>query len=229
MTITKLKRTACVLTALLMAVSALGLGGCKGKDDPQEAEPTQQAVETEHAEPAGEGYAERLFDASRVHEIDISIEGSDWEDLKANPLLKTKYRVSITIDGETVNDVSFSTKGNTSLSSIAMNSQSDRYSFKVNFGKYVKGQTYRGLNKLNLNNIYADATYMKDYLSYEISRRAGVNAPLTSYVWLTVNGEAHGLYIAIEDLENGEGELYKPESDRLDNIADEPGGQQGGQ
>ena len=64
---------------------------------------------------------------------------------------------------------------------------------------------------------------MKDYVSYEAFRAAGVPAPLTSYVWLTVNGEDRGLYMAVEDLSEsflernhgGAGVIYKPESSDL--------------
>ena len=180
-------------------------------------------------------YADKLFDTSRVHTIDISVSDEDWADLKQNPTEKTKYHANVTIDGETLEDVSFATKGNTSLTSVAAMDDSDRYSFKVNFGKYKDDQTYYGLDKLNLNNIYADATYMKDYISYEMFQAAGVPAPLTSYVQLKVNGEDAGLYLAIEDvgesfverLMDGEGELYKPETEMFDNIAKGPA--QGGQ
>ena len=103
-------------------------------------------------------YASKLFDTSYVHKINIKINASDWSDLLKNPIKKTKYKADVTIDGETVDKVSFSTKGNTSLSSIASSDSSDKYSFKINFGKYIDDQTYYGLNKLNLNNIYVDST-----------------------------------------------------------------------
>ena len=72
---------------------------------------------------------------------------------------------------------------------------------------------------------------MKDYLSYEIFRQAGVDSPLVSYVWLTVNGEDKGLYIAIEDIsesylertDNSDSQLYKPETEMLGNM-DKVGG-----
>lgn len=173
-----------------------------------------------------ETYAGTLFDTSYVHTIDIAISDEDWADLRENPLEKTKYKVNVTIDSETIDEASFATKGNTSLSSVASKEDSNRYSFKINFGKYVEDQTYRGLDKLNLNNMYADATYMKDYLSYEIFRAMGVDAPLTSYVQLSINGEVLGLYLAIEDVDDsylervhdGEGELYKPETEMLGNM-----------
>ena len=191
------------------AVMAVSFVGCKNSSNKKE--------ETEQVKAETLSYENKLFDTSYVHTINVEIADDDWEDLKANPTQKTKYQVDITIDGETINDVSFSTKGNTSLSSVSSDSDSDRYSFKVNFGKYVENQTYYGLNKLNLNNIYADATYMKDYISYKIFDEAGVDSQLVSYVDIQINGEEFGLYLAIEDISesylnrtnDGEGELYK--------------------
>lgn len=210
----------CLILTLTISLSLAACSGSTGSSTPDEAAKTTSE------------YSAKLFDTSCVHTINITISDDDWNDLKANPTAKTKYKTDITIDGETVTEVSLATKGNTSLTAVAEDKDSDRYSFKVNFGKYVDGQTYYGLNKLNLNNIYADATYMKDYLSYEIFRQAGVESPLTSYVWLTINGEDHGMYIAIEDVsesyldrtQNGEGELYKPETEMFENMA-QGGGQ----
>ncbi len=200
------------------AVMAVSFVGCKNSSNKKE--------ETEQVKAETLSYENKLFDTSYVHTINVEIADDDWEDLKANPTQKTKYQVDITIDGETINDVSFSTKGNTSLSSVSSDSDSDRYSFKVNFGKYVENQTYYGLNKLNLNNIYADATDMKDYISYKIFDEAGVDSPLVSYVDIQINGEEFGLYLAIEDISesylnrtnDGEGELYKPETSSLANM-----------
>ena len=62
---------------------------------------------------------------------------------------------------------------------------------------------------------------MKDFLSYQMMDAFGVNAPLCSYAYITVNGEDWGLYLAVEGVEesfltrnygNGYGELYKPDS-----------------
>lgn len=208
------------------AVMAVSFVGCKNSSNKKE--------ETEQVKAETLSYENKLFDTSYVHTINVEIADDDWEDLKANPTQKTKYQADITIDRETINDVSFSTKGNTSLSSVSSDSDSDRYSFKVNFGKYVENQTYYGLNKLNLNNIYADATYMKDYISYKIFDEVGVDSPLVSYVDIQINGEEFGLYLAIEDISesylnrtnDGEGELYKPETSSLANMGGGKGNMQ---
>ena len=178
------------------------------------------------ADSSDESLYNGLFDTERIHSIDVTVADEDWLDLCQNPLRKTKYQATVVVDGETLTGVSFATKGNTSLSSVASDPDSDRYSFKLNFGKYEKGQTYHGLNKLSLNNLYADATYLKDELSYGLFRRLGVDAPLVSFVWLTVNGADHGLYLAIEDVSEawlartngGEGVLYKPETAQLNQV-----------
>ena len=210
-----MKKLCALLLAALFAVSVLT--ACQSK---------QSSGSDEEKKSEAASYESGLFDTSYVHKINVEISEDDWKDLRENPLKKTKYSVDVTIDGDTVENVSFATKGNTSLSQVA-DSDSDRYSFKINFGKYEKGQTKQRIEKLNLNSIMSDATYMKDYLSYLIMRKAGVSASLTSYVELSINGEVHGLYIAIEDVSDSflerntgddDGALYKPETDRLDNA-----------
>ena len=189
------KAVSIILTLAL--VMGICLSGCQTKTS--ESQATADSATADNAKNTSAEYAESLFDTGYVHEINVEISEDDWKDLLENPLEKTKYKANVTIDGNRVENVSFATKGNTSLSQVA-SSDSDRYSFKINFGKYEKGQTYQGLDKLNLNNIMSDATYMKDCLSYMIMREAGVSAPLTSYVSLSINGELHGLYIAIENV-----------------------------
>lgn len=163
-------------------------------------------------------YAKHLFDQSTVHKIEITMDG--WDDFIDN-CTDEKYRAcAVTIDGEAQGTVGIRAKGNTSLSSMAQY-DNDRYSFKIEFDHYQKKKTYRGLDKLSLNNIIQDATYMKDYWSYTFMNQMGLASPLCSYTEIYVNGEYWGLYLAVEGVEEaflernyGEdyGEMYKPDS-----------------
>lgn len=163
-------------------------------------------------------YAKHLFDQSTVHKIEITMDG--WDDFIDN-CTDEKYRAcAVTIDGEAQGTVGIRAKGNTSLSSMAQY-DNDRYSFKIEFDHYQKKKTYRGLDKLSLNNIIQDATYMKDYWSYTFMNQMSLASPLCSYTEIYVNGEYWGLYLAVEGVEEaflernyGEdyGELYKPDS-----------------
>lgn len=163
-------------------------------------------------------YESRLFDTSRVHTIDIVMD--NWDDF-LDTCTNEEYEVcSVIIDNEQYRNVGIRAKGNTSLSSVAAYGN-DRYSFKLEFDHYDGVSSYHGLNKVNLNNIIQDNTYMKDYLVYQLMGKFGVASPLCSYVYVTVNGEEWGLYLAVEGVEEdflernygkNYGELYKPDS-----------------
>lgn len=114
-------------------------------------------------------------------------------------------------------------KGNTSLTQVEQYGNS-RYSFKVEFDHYDNALNYYGLDKLSLNNLIQDNTMLKDYLCYQLMGSFGVDAPLCSFVYITVNGEDWGLYLAVEGVEesflqrnygSGYGELYKPDSQSM--------------
>ena len=164
------------------------------------------------------GYEDRLFDATRVHSIHIVM--NDWEKFIENAATEEYYTANLIIDGKSYKNVGIRGKGNMSLSHVKdMNSQ--RYSLKVEFDHYDRSITYYGLDKLSLNNLIQDSTMMKDYLTYTMMNKFGVASPLCSFVYLTVNGQDWGFYLAVEGVENSfltrnygvdYGELYKPES-----------------
>ncbi len=164
------------------------------------------------------GYEETLFNTSRVHTVDIVIDG--WDAFIETCESETYSTCSVVIDNEAVKNVAIRGKGNTSLSSVR-NMGSQRYSFKIEFDQYEDGKNYHGLDKLSLNNIIQDNTYMKDYLAYRLMDEFGVDSPLCSFVYVTVNGEDWGLYLAVEGVEDSflqrsygrdTGKLYKPDS-----------------
>ena len=164
------------------------------------------------------GYETRLFDTGRVHTLDIVMD--DWEGFIDTCENEEYSPCSVVIDNEAYKNIAIRAKGNTSLSTVSQLGSS-RYSFKLEFDHYEAGKSYHGLDKLCLNNIIQDNTYMKDYLTYQLMAGFGVKAPLCSYVWITVNGEDWGLYLAVEGVEDGflrrnygqdAGALYKPDS-----------------
>jgi len=164
------------------------------------------------------GYENRIFDNSKVHKLDIVI--NDWNGFIEGCESEEYSPCNLVIDGEAVKNVGIRAKGNTSLSSVK-NMDSSRYSFKIEFDQYENGKTYHGLDKLCLNNIIQDNTYMKDYIAYTLMHDFGVDAPLCSFVYITVNGDDWGLYLAVEAIEesflernygSNYGDLYKPDA-----------------
>ena len=164
-------------------------------------------------------YAETLFDTAYVHSIDIQVKEADWKNMLAQALDEQYVNCDVTIDGTRLNNVALRPKGMTSLTNV--NSMgSDRYSLKIDFDRFSRGTDYMGLDVLCLNNLIQDNTCMKDYFSYRMMQEAGAETPLCSYAFVSVNGNAFGLYLAVEGVEDsfarrvyGEdyGKLYKPE------------------
>ena len=145
-------------------------------------------------------YKDKLF-GKDVLEISITTEEADWENLMDNAADKPWIQCDITIDGETFKDVGLKTKGNTSLQQLVKD-ESERYSLKVSFGKYVDGQSCYGLDKLALNNIYADSTYLKEYMSYDLLNYMQVPSSLCTFADITVNGRHYGFFLAVEDADD---------------------------
>lgn len=164
-------------------------------------------------------YESTLFGTNLIT-VDIQMDADDWQDMLDNALSETYYAADVTINGQTFENVGIRPKGNTSLTQVA-SSDSDRYSFKIEFDHYQDGQTCWGLGKLVLNNLMSDATYLKEYFVYDMF--AFLDMPASDYAMaeITVNGEPWGIYLALEGVEESfltrnfgasPGELYKPEN-----------------
>ncbi|MBR6403090.1 MAG: CotH kinase family protein [Eubacterium sp.] len=166
-------------------------------------------------------YESKLFNTDKVIDIDIRMKADEWDKMLENAMTEEYYVCDVVINGQKFRDVAIRPKGNTSLMSIANDPDTDRYSMKLEFDHFVEGQTCYGLDKLILNNNYADATNMKEAAIYDMFHYLGAEASLTNYAKVSLNGEYRGVYLALEGVEQSfmlrnfgtqDGELYKPES-----------------
>ncbi|MGE7604285.1 CotH kinase family protein [Peribacillus sp. NPDC097675] len=168
----------------------------------------------------GNTYTETVFDQSKVTKVDITVADDDLASILEKPSEKEIVNADVTIDGETVKNVGFRTKGNLSLNSVVQMEDSDRYSWKIDFDYYQEDQDLHGLKKLALNNNYSDPTYMREYLSYSLMEKMGIATPGHSYMYVTINGKEWGLYLGVEAIEetfldtnfsDSTGDLYYPD------------------
>ncbi len=178
----------------------------------------------------GDEYVDKYFQRDQVMEVNIEINEDSWNEMMADPIAEEFATATVTINGDTYPSVRIRPKGNSSLMSVAR-SDSDRCSFKLNFNDIVQNQTMVGLTQLNLNNCFADPSYMREYLSYQIFEEMGVAVPAFAYAAVSVNGEYFGLYLAVESvlepyLERNfsdiTGDLYKSVGNTLKYKGDNP-------
>jgi len=161
------------------------------------------------------------MDKTEIMSIQIIAEEAEWASMLENATAEEYIPATVIINGVTVENVGIRPKGNSSLSTVAQDDTTDRFSFKIEFDHYITGQTWLGLDKIVINNMQGDATYMKEYISYDIMSYIGVETPLYAFADISLNGETWGFYLAVECLEDSytervygddHGKLYKPES-----------------
>jgi hypothetical protein len=126
-------------------------------------------------------------------------------------------------DGRAHKDVGVRFKGN---SSYAVTAQGLKRPFKLDFDRFAAGTDFHGLKTINLANNAMDPTQLRESLAYSVFRAAGVPAPRTAFVALTLtvpgryDKEFLGLYTLIEEVDrsflgnhfkSGKGLLVKPE------------------
>lgn len=166
-------------------------------------------------------YKNELFDTDKIITVDILMDSSEWRSMLDNAMSEQYIKCDVTINGKTFYSVGIRPKGNTSLSSVASDPDNDRYSFKLEFDQFVDEQTCFGLDKLVLNNNYADTTAMKEAIIYDMFGYLGADASLYNFAKISVNGEYFGTYLALEAVEESFmlrnyglslGYLYKPDS-----------------
>jgi spore coat protein H len=130
---------------------------------------------------------------------------------------------AIDVDGTALTDVGVRFKGNSSY----MFGRDIKKPLKLDFDRYVKGQTLFGLSGLNLHNNAFDPSLMREWLSYQLMRDAGMVTPRTAgaVVYLSVEGlherKLAGLYVVVEEVSkpmlkasfgDSSGLLLKPEN-----------------
>lgn len=210
-------RWGAALLALLLIISGAALFAVPGD---RAAESSVEETTT------GEATTSLLahFPKDQVIDVALTLSESDWAALQENALEEKDYLAQLTWEGVSLPNVALRAKGNSSLNSVA-GMGSSRYSLKVDLDKYIKGQTLDGVRIINLNNGFADPSYIREYLGYEAFASLGVPTPAMTWVRLTINGQLHGLYLAVEQIDqpflaryfsNSRGDLYKPDGTGAD-------------
>ena len=83
-------------------------------------------------------YETAHFNTDEVMQVNILMDSDDWDEMLENAMEEEYYSCNVEVNGKTFYNVGIRPKGNTSLSSIANDPTTDRYSFKLEFDHSVK-------------------------------------------------------------------------------------------
>ena len=133
-----------------------------------------------------------LFTIDEVHAVDIELSSEAIDSLWASPYEYVEG--TIAIDGQMLASVGVRIKGKLG----SYRDLDDKSAFKIDFNRLVPGQTFLGLEKLNLNNMVQDYACAHERTAYDLFNAMGVPAPRVGYGWVRVNGADYGLYTLVE-------------------------------
>jgi len=159
-----------------------------------------------------------LFAEDQIVTIELEFpESNFWSTLTSNyeDAVYTWANLTLTDNsGEQYFDsVGVRLKGNSSY-----NHPGNKKAFKIDFNKYVVGQDYDGLKKLNFSNGFKDPSVIREKVFFDISHAVGVKAPRTNFANVYMNGVFWGFYTVVEQIddqfldwaiEDDDGNLFK--------------------
>jgi hypothetical protein len=141
-----------------------------------------------------------LFDGDAVHRIDLTFYQGDWFELLTENFeynLDPPYLEA----GFSWNDVSYGSIGVRFKGNSSYYNNGIKKSFKLDIDEFVANQDVYGLDKLNLNNCFADPSFVREKCAYELCEAVGLATLRTNFAEVYINGSYYGLYLVVEQLE----------------------------
>ncbi|HFA51430.1 MAG TPA: hypothetical protein ENJ95_20650 [Bacteroidetes bacterium] len=140
--------------------------------------------------------AQGLYDLEHIPEIRVTFVENNWAELLDKMKMsgkKKRLTATVNIDGQIFNEVGVRYKGNSSYKNPRSKGKK-KLPFNMKASYKNKEQKFPGGYKtIKLSNVFQDASYTREVLSYKIARKY-MPAPLCNFAKLFVNGEYMGLY-----------------------------------
>ncbi|HEY1064550.1 MAG TPA: CotH kinase family protein [Pirellulales bacterium] len=143
--------------------------------------------------------SDRFFGEIKIPELRIWIEPRQMDRLSAAP---REYALATMTEnnGAIYGSVGVKLKG----AAGSYRNWDDRPALTLNMKKFNKYGAFHGLRKFHLNNSVQDGTYLNEFASSELFRKAGIPAPRVSFARVWLNDRDVGFYV----LKEGFDELF---------------------
>ncbi|MFK7933502.1 MAG: CotH kinase family protein, partial [Saprospiraceae bacterium] len=140
--------------------------------------------------------AQEFYDLDEIQTIEITFAASNWDQLLDNAYATSGDYIlaqSVAINGEVFDSVGVKYKGNSTYQS-----NQTKNPFHIELDTY-KDQQYEAYTDIKLSNVAKDPSFLREVLSYQILRQY-MDAPLSNYANVYVNGTLIGLYSNSESI-----------------------------
>ncbi|WP_430868230.1 CotH kinase family protein [Demequina aurantiaca] len=220
----------------LASVAAFGLGGIVlagcSPAAPATESASNAAIVTDSAAPA-------VWDSSELHTIEIDYDEADYDSLISTYMTSSEkvwISATVTIDGETFEDVGLKLKGNSSLRGLTEDADAtvsaanpEDLPWIIRLDKYVDDQNLDGATEFVVRGNSSE-TSLNEAVALDLLSDAGLAAEEAIAVSFSANDSESALRLVIEnpndewmERELGDGYLWKAESPGTwDYVGDEP-------
>lgn len=141
-------------------------------------------------------YAQDFYDMNTIQTIEITFEENNWDQLLDIEYATTGDYIlaqSVMINGVEFDSVGVKYKGNSTYQSNQVKNP-----WHIELDTY-KDHEYDGYTDIKLSNVAKDPSFLREVLSYQILRQY-MDAPLSNYANVYVNGNLIGLYSNSESI-----------------------------
>jgi len=137
-----------------------------------------------------------FYDLETVQTIEVNFTQSNWDalmDAEKNGAGNYIMAQNVVVNGEVFDSVGVKFKGNSSY-----RADQNKNPWHIELDTY-KDHNYDGYTDIKLANVYKDPSFVRDVLAFQILRQY-MDAPLSNYANLYVNGNLIGLYTNTESV-----------------------------
>ena len=163
---------------------------------------------------AKDGEYNKYFLDDDVQTVKIEMDENNLNYLLQNGKSKPQVMTNkVTIGNESIGYAGIKTKGSYTLANVPDNN--DRFSFTLNFGKYIKKkqygvkQNFHGLSKVSFNNFFFDKSMLKEFCAWKVIQKMGLPTPQFGLAKLYINNQFYGVYFMMEAMDSTVIEQYK--------------------
>jgi len=135
-------------------------------------------------------HAQDFYDLNTIQTIEITFAQNNWDQLLDSEYSSTGGYImaqTVSINGEVFDSVGVKYKGNSTYQS-----NQAKNPFHIELDTY-KDQQYEAYTDIKLSNVAKDPSFLREVLSYQVLRQY-MDAPLSNYANVFVNGSLIGLY-----------------------------------
>jgi spore coat protein CotH len=144
---------------------------------------------------AASAQAVEFFDSRTLHDVRLYVHSRDLQELRARYLEDIYVPADFEWQGIRVRNVGVRVRGLATRSA-------NKPGLRIDFNRYVDGQTFAGMSALVLDNALKDASLVRERISMAFIKRMGQPAPREAFGRVYINGAYEGLYALVEAVDS---------------------------